>query len=162
MLDSATRVTISLTINGKPVQAEIEARTLLVEFLRDELDLTGTHIGCDTSFCGACTILVNGRSVKSCTLFAVQADGAEVLTVEGLMADGELHPVQQAFIDLHGLQCGFCTPGMMLSTVQLLRQKPNPTEADIRKGLAGNCCRCTGYQNIAKAVTAAAAKMGGQ
>ena len=162
MPDSATRVAISLTINGKPVQAEIEARTLLVEFLRDELDLTGTHIGCDTSFCGACTVLVNGRSVKSCTLFAVQADGAEVLTVEGLMTDGQLHPVQQAFVDSHGLQCGFCTPGMMLSVVHLLRQKPNPTEADIRKGLAGNCCRCTGYQNIAKAVAAAAAKMGGR
>jgi carbon-monoxide dehydrogenase small subunit len=162
MPDSATRVSLKLTVNGKPVQAEIDARTLLVEFLRDELDLTGTHIGCDTSFCGACTVLVNGRSAKSCTLFAVQADGAEVLTVEGLIRDGELHPVQQAFVDYHGLQCGFCTPGMMLSAVQLLQQKPNPTEADIRKGLAGNCCRCTGYQNITKSVAAAAAKMGGR
>ena len=162
MPDSSARFPLKLTVNGKPLQAEVDPRTLLVEFLRDDLDLTGTHIGCDTSFCGACTVLVNGRSAKSCTLFAVQAHGAEVLTVEGLMRDGQLHPVQQAFVDHHGLQCGFCTPGMMMSAVQLLQQKPHPTEADIRKGLAGNCCRCTGYQNIAKSVAAAAAGMGGR
>ena len=155
-------VALKLTVNGKPVQAEVDPRTLLVEFLRDQLDLTGTHIGCDTSFCGACTVLVDGRSTKSCTLFAVQADGAEVLTVEGLARDGQLHPVQQAFVDHHGLQCGFCTPGMMLSAVHLLQHKPNPNEAEIRKGLAGNCCRCTGYQNITKAVAAAAARIGGR
>ncbi len=156
MPDPSTRVAIKVSVNGKPVQAEIDPRTLLVEFIREELDLTGTHIGCDTSFCGACTVLVNGRSAKSCTLFAVQADGAEVLTVEGLAHDGVLHPIQQAFVDHHGLQCGYCTPGMMMSALQLLDDHPQPTEADIRKGLAGNCCRCTGYQNIAKAVAAAA------
>ena len=161
MPDPVTRVAIQLKVNGKVVAAEVDPRTLLVEFLREELDLTGTHIGCDTSFCGACTVLLNGRSAKSCTLFAVQADGGEVLTVEGLMRGGELHPVQQAFVDHHGLQCGFCTPGMMMSAVQLLEQNPHPTQADICKGLAGNCCRCTGYQNIWKSVAAAAGKMGG-
>jgi aerobic carbon-monoxide dehydrogenase small subunit len=160
MPEAVAKISISCKVNGKPVKAEVEPRTLLVEFLRDDLDLTGTHIGCDTSFCGACTVLIDGRSAKSCTLFAFQADGAEITTVEGLIHDGELHPVQQAFVDHHGLQCGFCTPGMMLSTVQLLREKPYPDEKDIRKGLAGNCCRCTGYQNIFKAVAAAAAKMG--
>src|SRR5512133_576129 len=162
MRESNDTIPFSCTINGKPVRADIEPRTLLVEFLRDELELTGTHIGCDTSFCGACTVLVNGRSAKSCTLFAFQADGAEITTVEGLIHDGELHPVQQAFADHHGLQCGFCTPGMMLSAVQLIQEKPHPDEKDIRKGLAGNCCRCTGYQNIFKSVAAAAAKMGGR
>jgi carbon-monoxide dehydrogenase small subunit len=155
-------IPIRMRVNGKDVAADVEPRTLLVEFIREELDLTGTHIGCDTSFCGACTVLVNGRSVKSCTLFAFQADGAEVLTVEGLMRDGNLHPVQQAFVDEHGLQCGYCTPGMMMSTVHLLAQHPQPTGAEIRKGLAGNCCRCTGYQNIIKAVSTAAGKMGGR
>jgi carbon-monoxide dehydrogenase small subunit len=148
-------------VNGKPVRAEIESRTLLVEFIRDILDLPGTHIGCDTSFCGACTVLLNGRSAKSCTLFAVQADGGELLTVEGLEHDGQLHPVQQAFAEHHGLQCGFCTPGMMLSAVQLLEHEPKPTEKQIRKAIAGNCCRCTGYQNIFKSVAAAAGMMKG-
>ncbi|HZQ92485.1 MAG TPA: (2Fe-2S)-binding protein [Terriglobales bacterium] len=160
-MPEAAKIALSCRVNGRDVQAEIEPRTLLVEFLRDELDLTGTHIGCDTSFCGACTVLVNGRSAKSCTLFAFQAGGAEVLTVEGLARDGQLHPVQQAFVDHHGLQCGYCTPGMMMSAVHLLAENPDPSEHDIRKGLAGNCCRCTGYQNIFKSV-AAAAKMGGR
>lgn len=154
-------VSIQLKVNGKPVRAEIESRTLLVEFIRDILDLPGTHIGCDTSFCGACTVLLNGRSAKSCTLFAVQADGGELLTVEGLEHDGQLHPVQQAFAEHHGLQCGFCTPGMMLSAVQLLEHEPKPTEKQIRKAIAGNCCRCTGYQNIFKSVAAAAGMMKG-
>ena len=161
MPDSSARIRIRLKINGKDVSAEVEPRMLLVELLRDELDLTGTHIGCDTSYCGACTVLVNERSVKSCTFFAFQADGGEVRTVEGLIADGHLHPVQQAFVDHHGLQCGYCTPGMMMSAVHLLEKSPHPTEGEIRKGLAGNCCRCTGYQNITKAVAAAAARMGG-
>jgi carbon-monoxide dehydrogenase small subunit len=156
MPDAIANLTLNLTINGKLVQAEVEPRTLLVEFLRDYLDLTGTHIGCDTSFCGACTVLLNGNAVKSCTLFAFQADGGEVLTVEGLIHDGKLHPVQQAFIDHHGLQCGYCTPGMIMSAIHLLGEKPHPTEAEIVKGLAGNCCRCTGYQNIIKSVAAAA------
>ena len=161
MPDTTTRIPVRLKVNGKDVAVEVEPRLLLVELIRDELDLTGTHIGCDTSFCGACTVLVNGRSVKSCTLFAFQADGGEVLTVEGLMSNGNLHPVQQAFVDHHGLQCGYCTPGMMMSAVHLLSKAPHPTDAEIRKGLAGNCCRCTGYQNITKAVAAAADKMGG-
>jgi aerobic carbon-monoxide dehydrogenase small subunit len=156
------KIQISCKVNGRDVRAEIEPRTLLVEFLRDELDLTGTHIGCDTSFCGACTVLVNGRSAKSCTLFAFQADGAEILTVEGLARNGELHPIQQAFVDHHGLQCGYCTPGMMMSAMALLSDKPQPSDAEIRKSLAGNCCRCTGYQNIFKAVSAAAQKAGGR
>jgi len=151
------KISIACSVNGKPVKAEVEPRTLLVEFLRDDLDLTGTHIGCDTSFCGACTVLVNGRSAKSCTLFAFQVDDAEITTVEGLVHNGTLHPVQQAFVYHHGLQCGFCTPGMMLSAVQLLKEKPHPDEHDIRRGLAGNCCRCTGYQNIFKSVAAVAA-----
>jgi carbon-monoxide dehydrogenase small subunit len=156
----ATRIALACRVNGREVKAEIEPRMLLVEFLRDELDLTGTHIGCDTSFCGACTVLINGRSAKSCTLFAFQADGAEVLTVEGLARDGELHPIQKAFAEHHGLQCGYCTPGMMMSSLQLLSEKPHPTEHDVRKGIAGNCCRCTGYQNIFKSVAAAAEAMG--
>ena len=152
---------IELKVNGKDVRAEVEPRTLLVELIRDILDLPGTHIGCDTSFCGACTVLLNGRSAKSCTLFAVQADGGELLTVEGLERDGQLHPVQQAFAEHHGLQCGFCTPGMMLSAVQLLEHDPTPTEKQIRKAIAGNCCRCTGYQNIFRSVAAAAGLMKG-
>ena len=162
MPDAIARIPITVKVNGETVRAEVEPRTLLVEFIRDELDLTGTHIGCDTSFCGACTVLLNGNSVKSCTMFAFQADGGEIETVEGLNQDHELHPIQQAFVDHHGLQCGYCTPGMMMSAVQLIRRQPNPTEKEITKALAGNCCRCTGYQNIVKSVAAAAGKMGGR
>jgi carbon-monoxide dehydrogenase small subunit len=151
------RVVVNARINGKQCRREVEPRTLLVQLLREELNLTGTHIGCDTSYCGACTVLLNGKSVKSCTVFAFQADGGEVLTVEGLAKDGQLHPVQQAFSDCHGFQCGYCTPGFLMSTLQLLAEHPDPTEADIRKGIAGNTCRCTGYQNIFKAIHAAAA-----
>ena len=150
------RVPVSLKVNGKSYSLNIEPRLLLVELLRDELDLTGTHIGCDTSYCGACTVLLNGRSVKSCTVLAVQADGAEITTVEGLERDGRLHPVQQAFGENFGLQCGYCTPGLLLSTCQLLATKLDPNEADIRKAIAGNTCRCTGYQNVIKAIQAAA------
>jgi aerobic carbon-monoxide dehydrogenase small subunit len=151
---------ISITVNGTPRTGTVEARMLLVDYLRDVLRLTGTHVGCDTSQCGACTVLVNGRSIKACTMFAVQADGASVLTIEGLAQaspDGEqLHPVQQAFWDHHGLQCGFCTPGMIISAVQLLQDNPRPGEADIRHAIVGNLCRCTGYQNIVRAIDAAA------
>ena len=150
------RVPVSLKVNGKSYSLNIEPRLLLVELLRDELDLTGTHIGCDTSYCGACTVLLNGKSVKSCTVLAVQADWAEITTVEGLERDGQLHPVQQAFGENFGLQCGYCTPGLLLSTCQLLATKPDPDEADIRKAIAGNTCRCTGYQNVIKAIQAAA------
>ena len=150
------QIPIEVTVNGKPCRAEVEPRMLLVDFLREKLDLTGTHIGCETTYCGACTVLLNGASVKSCTVFAVQADKGEVLTVEGLSQNGNLHPVQEAFADNHGLQCGFCTPGFLISTYQLLEQNPNPTEKEIRKGIAGNTCRCTGYQNIIKAIQAAA------
>ena len=159
MPDQIARIRIKATVNGKPVEAEVEPRMLLVEFIRDELDLTGTHIGCDTSFCGACTVMLNGRSVKSCTVFAFQADGGEVLTVEGLTRGSELHPIQQAFVDHHGLQCGYCTPGMLMSSYQLLAHTPKPSEADIRTAIAGNCCRCTGYQNVFKSVAAAADMM---
>jgi carbon-monoxide dehydrogenase small subunit len=151
------KVALRTTVNGKAQHLEVEPRVLLVELLREQLDLTGTHIGCDTSFCGACTVLLNGAPVKSCTLFAFQADQAEITTVEGLERDGQLHPVQQAFADHHGLQCGYCTPGMLLAAIHLLNEKQNPSEKDIRKAIAGNCCRCTGYQNIFKAVHAAAA-----
>src|SRR5881394_585283 len=157
MLEAVPRFPISVKVNGKTYQLEVEPRLLLVDFLRDELELTGTHIGCDTSFCGACTVLLNGGCVKSCTIFAVQADGAEIITVEGLEKDGKLHRVQQAFAEHHGLQCGYCTPGMMLSACQLLTKTPRPSEAEIRKAIAGNTCRCTGYQNIIKAISAAAA-----
>ncbi len=152
MLDAIPRVRISVTVNGRQYVRELEARTLLVQFLREELNLTGTHIGCDTSYCGACTVMLNGQTVKSCTVFAFQADGGQVLTVEGLAKDGELHPVQQAFSDCHGFQCGYCTPGFLLSSLHLLQEHPTPTEWDIRKGIAGNTCRCTGYQNIFKAI----------
>ncbi|MBI4219659.1 MAG: (2Fe-2S)-binding protein [Chloroflexi bacterium] len=148
---------ITVRVNGVEQTAHVEDRLLLVNFLRDVLDLTGTHVGCDTSSCGACTVLVNGDAVKSCTMFAVQADGAEVTTIEGLAKDGQYHPVQQAFWDHHGLQCGFCTPGMIISAVQLLRRNPKPSEPEIRAGIRGNLCRCTGYHNIVKAVQAAAA-----
>ena len=147
---------ISVTVNGERHEAEVEPRQLLVYFLREELGLTGTVVGCDTSSCGSCTVLLGGESVKSCTLLAVQADGAEVTTIEGLAQDGELHPVQQAFHEQHGLQCGFCTPGMVLATVSLLAESPSPSDAEIRLALEGNLCRCTGYQNIVKAVKAAA------
>jgi carbon-monoxide dehydrogenase small subunit len=157
MPEAIPKVAVQLTINGRTRTAEVEPRTLLVDVLRDELDLTGTHIGCDTSFCGACTVMLNGACVKSCTIFAVQADGGELTTVEGLEKDGKLHRVQQAFAEHHGLQCGYCTPGMMLSACQLLAKNPKPSEAQIRKAIAGNTCRCTGYQNIIKAISAAAA-----
>lgn len=148
--------TVSMTVNGKAVTGEVEARTLLVQFLRENLSMTGTHIGCDTSQCGACVVHVNGDSVKSCTTLALQADGADVTTIEGL-ADGDtLHPMQEAFRDNHGLQCGFCTPGMVMSAVDLVAKNPGMSEADIRKGLEGNICRCTGYHNIVKAVQQAA------
>jgi len=147
---------ISLRLNGKPVTAEVEARTLLVELLRDRLGLTGTHVGCDTSQCGACVVLVDARSVKSCTMFAVEADGREVTSIEGLARDGELHPMQAAFHEHHGLQCGFCTPGMVMSAVDLVARRPNASEQEIRAWLEGNFCRCTGYHNIVKAVQAAA------
>jgi aerobic carbon-monoxide dehydrogenase small subunit len=156
MSDQDQRVGIAITVNGKSFSREVQPRLLLVEFLREQLGLTGTHIGCDTSYCGACTVILDGDAVKSCTLFAVQADGGEVLTVEGLEQDGRLHPLQQAFSDHHGLQCGYCTPGMLMSSLALLAEKREPSTADIRTRLAGNLCRCTGYQNIIKAVKAAA------
>ena len=150
---------VSLTVNGAKQNAEVEPRLLLVHFLRENLGLTGTNVGCDTSQCGACTVLLDGAAVKSCTVLAVQADGHEVTTIEGLAADGKLHPVQQAFSDEHGLQCGYCTPGMVLRTCDLLQRNPDPSEAEIRHGLEGNLCRCTGYQNIVAAVGAAAKAM---
>ncbi|MEX2009890.1 MAG: (2Fe-2S)-binding protein [Dongiaceae bacterium] len=150
--------TVSMTVNGKKVSAEVEARTLLVHLLRDKLGLTGTHVGCDTSQCGACVVHVDGKSVKSCTLLAVQAEGAKVTTIEGL-ANGELHPMQAAFREHHGLQCGFCTPGMVLSAIDLVRVNPDPSEHDVREWLEGNICRCTGYHNIVKAVQAGAKSM---
>jgi carbon-monoxide dehydrogenase small subunit len=147
---------IKLTVNGKAHEALVEPRLLLIHFLREKLALTGAHIGCETSHCGACTVDLDGRSVKSCTVFAVQADGAEILTVEGMAGADGLHPIQAAFIEAHGLQCGFCTPGMIMRSHRLLQENPDPTEAEIRMGLSGNLCRCTGYQNIVKAVRAAA------
>ena len=143
---------ITVTVNGKRRQADVEPRLLLVHFLRERLRLTGTHVGCDTTQCGACTVLVDGRSAKSCTLFAVQADGAEVTTIEGLAANGQLHPLQEAFWEEHGLQCGFCTPGMIMTAVTLLADNPTPSEREIREGIAGNFCRCTGYQHIVNAI----------
>ena len=151
--------TINLTLNGAAVEAEVEERTLLVHFLREARDLTGTHIGCDTGHCGACTVDLDGRSVKSCMVLAVQADGTEVMTIEGLATNGELHPLQQGFMEEHGLQCGFCTPGMLLRSYRLLEENPDPSDDEIRAGLAGNLCRCTGYQNIVKAVRNAALKL---
>ena len=149
--------TVSMTVNGKEVTDEVEARTLLVEFIRKNLRLTGTHMGCDTSQCGACVVHVDGRSVKSCTMLALEAEGCAVTTLEGLIKDGEMHPMQEAFRDQHGLQCGFCTPGMVMSTIDLLRHNPDPTETEIREWLEGNICRCTGYHNIVKAVQQVAA-----
>ena len=153
--------TVSLTVNGKVMSAEASADTLLVNFIRENLGMTGTHVGCDTSQCGACVVMVNGDSVKSCTMLAVQAEGAEVTTVEGLASNGDLHPMQQAFHDNHALQCGYCTPGMLISSIDLVTKNPNATEAEIRHGLEGNLCRCTGYHNIVKAVQAGAAEMKG-
>jgi aerobic carbon-monoxide dehydrogenase small subunit len=150
---------VEVTVNGQPRSAEVEARLLLVHFLRQTLGLTGTHVGCDTSSCGACAVLVNGRPMKSCTMLAVQARGAEITTVEGLAEGGQLHPIQQAFHEEHGLQCGFCTPGMMLTSVALLSENPSPTDEEIRWAISGQICRCTGYQNIVKAVQSAAATM---
>ncbi len=150
---------ISITVNGKTHTGEVEARTLLVDYLREHLSLTGTHIGCDTSSCGACTVHVDGKAVKSCTMLAVQADGCEVTTVEGLSTNGSLHPIQEGFREEHGLQCGFCTPGMMMTATDLLKRNPNPTEHEIREALEGNFCRCTGYHNIVKSIQHAANKM---
>jgi len=146
------KISVSLTVNGKSVAAEVEARTLLVQFLRENLELTGTHVGCDTAQCGACTILVDGKALKSCNMLAVQAQGASITTIEGLAPNGELHPMQESFRRHHGLQCGFCTPGMVLTAVGLASQNSNPTESQIREALDGNFCRCTGYHNIVKAV----------
>ena len=155
------RTHLALQVNGRPVSVDVEPRTLLAQLLREHLRLTGTHIGCDTGQCGACTVHLNGRAVKSCTLLALQAQGAEVTTIEGICdADGTLHPMQAAFKEHHGLQCGFCTPGMVMSAIDLAKNTPNPTEADVRAGLDGNLCRCTGYQNIVKAVLAGAAGTG--
>jgi aerobic carbon-monoxide dehydrogenase small subunit len=155
----AKKELINLKINGKQREAAAEPRLLLVHFIREQLGLTGTHIGCDTSNCGACTVLLNGKTVKSCTMFAMQADGAEIMTVEGLPSNGVLHPLQEGFKEEHALQCGFCTPGMLISTYALLQKNPTPNEEEIRWGISGNLCRCTGYQNIVKAVQFASKKM---
>jgi len=153
---------ISMTVNGAPVDALVEPRTLLIHFLREQLNLTGPHIGCDTSHCGACTVDLDGKSVKACTVFAVQANGADVRTIEGMAAaDGTLHALQEGFREMHGLQCGFCTPGMIMRAYRLLQENSAPTEAEIRFGISGNLCRCTGYQNIVKAIQYAAAKLSG-
>ncbi|HJV60923.1 MAG TPA: (2Fe-2S)-binding protein [Albitalea sp.] len=145
-------VALRLTVNGKPVEASVDPRMLLVQFIRERMQLTGTHVGCDTAQCGACTVHLNGRAVKACSMLAVQAQGAELTTIEGLAPEGELHPMQAAFRECHGLQCGFCTPGMVMSAVQLLKDNPQASEQDIREGLDGNICRCTGYQNIVKSI----------
>lgn len=160
MLGGPERVPLRVSVNGAPRTLEVEPRLLLVDLLREELNLTGTHIGCDTSYCGACTVLLNGATVKSCTVFAIQADQGEVITVEGLARNGELHPIQKAFSECHGLQCGYCTPGLLMSTYYLLSRNPHPKRKDIRKAIAGNTCRCTGYQNVLKAIEAAAESMG--
>ena len=151
---------VSMTVNGKARKAHVEPRLLLVHFLREQLNLTGTHVGCDTSQCGACTVLIDGRSVKSCTVFAVQADGSKITTIEGLATNGSLHPMQECFWEEHGLQCGFCTPGMIMSAVNLLADNPQPTEDQIREGISGNFCRCTGYQHIVNAIQHAANRSG--
>ncbi|QTN21698.1 (2Fe-2S)-binding protein [Rhizobacter sp. AJA081-3] len=150
--ETPVSVPITLTVNGKAVTANVDPRTLLVQLIREQLQLTGTHVGCDTAQCGACTVHLNGRAVKSCSMLAVQAQGAEVTTIEGLSKAGELHPMQSAFRECHGLQCGFCTPGMVMSAVNLLKDKPNASETEIREGLEGNICRCTGYHNIVKSI----------
>ena len=153
---------VTMTVNERVVNGDVEARTLLVHFLRENLNLTGTHIGCESTYCGACTVLMNGVTTKSCTVLAVQAEGATITTIEGLARQGELHPVQEGFWERHGLQCGFCTPGMIMSAVGLLEQNNNPTEDEIRHGIEGNLCRCTGYHNIVKAIEFAAARMRGE
>ena len=159
-MSTEAKVRVAMTVNGRNVSAEVEPRTLLIHFLREHLNLTGPHIGCDTSHCGACTVDVDGKSVKACTVFAVQADGADILTIEGIAApDGALHALQEGFREMHGLQCGFCTPGMMLSSIALLRENPDPSEEEIRWALSGNVCRCTGYQKIIDAVRLAAERM---
>ncbi len=154
----ANPVSINLKVNGAEQAADVEPRMLLVHFLREQLGLTGTHVGCDTSQCGACTVLVDGKSAKSCTLFAVQADGSDITTIEGVGAGGELHPVQEGFWEEHGLQCGYCTPGMIMSSINLLNENKNPSEQEIREGISGNFCRCTGYQHIVNAIKYAANK----
>jgi aerobic carbon-monoxide dehydrogenase small subunit len=154
----AKKQTVQVKVNGREREANVEPRTLLVHFIRDHLGLTGTHVGCDTSNCGACTVVLDGKNIKSCTMFAVQADGAELLTVEGLIQGGQWHPLQDGFKQEHGLQCGFCTPGMLMSSYALLQRNPEPTEEEIRWGISGNLCRCTGYQNIVKAVQFAVGK----
>jgi len=159
MSEVINNVSIQLTINGQSYQNEVEPRLLLVQLIREELGLTGTHIGCDVTYCGACTVLVDDQPVKSCTMLAVQADGCEILTVEGLEQDGELHPLQKAFAENHGLQCGYCTPGMLMSSMALLAENPDPSPDEIRKGISGNLCRCTGYNNIIKSIQAAAKEM---
>jgi carbon-monoxide dehydrogenase small subunit len=153
------KITITVTVNGTTHEREVEPRLLLVQFLREELQLTGTHIGCDTTSCGACTVIMNGRTVKSCTVFAVQANGAQLETIEGVAQNGQLHPLQEGFWEKHGLQCGYCTPGMIMSAKYLLSKNPNPTEDDIRWGISGNLCRCTGYNKIVEAIQYAAEKM---
>ena len=158
-MSGAEKLLVRIRVNGEPREPPVEPRTLLVEFLREHLNLTGTHIGCDTTYCGACTVILNGRTVKSCTMFAPMADGGDITTVEGLSKNGELHPIQEAFAECHGLQCGFCTPGLLLSTMHLLKKTPKPTDKQIRKAIAGNTCRCTGYQNVFKAIRTAAAGM---
>jgi carbon-monoxide dehydrogenase small subunit len=153
---------INVTVNGEATSQEVDARLLLVHFIRENMDLTGTHIGCDTTSCGACTIILNGRAVKSCTLFAVQADGGEIETIEGVALNGQLHPLQEGFWEKHGLQCGFCTPGMIMSAKYLLSKNPNPTEDEIRWAISGNLCRCTGYNKIVEAIQYAAEKLNEQ
>ncbi len=153
---------VSMTVNGRAVTGDVEPRTLLVHFIRENLALTGTHIGCETSYCGACTVLVDGKTSKSCTMLAVQAEGADIATIEGLAKGDELHPVQEGFWERHGLQCGYCTPGMIMSAVGLLNENVSPTEDEIRHGIEGNLCRCTGYHNIVKAIDYAASKMRGE
>ena len=155
------KLPIQVTVNGQSHQSEVEPRMLLVQYLREELGLTGTKVGCDTSQCGACVVKMNGSTIKSCTCLAVQADGADIMTIEGLATDGNLHPVQEAFWDKHGLQCGFCTAGMIMTVVELLERNPHPTNQEVRDGLDGNICRCTGYQNIVRATLAAAEAAGG-
>jgi aerobic-type carbon monoxide dehydrogenase small subunit (CoxS/CutS family) len=158
-MSDVKNVLVRVRVNGELREAKVEPRTLLVDFVREHLYLTGTHVGCDTTYCGACTVILNGRTVKSCTLFAPMADGGDITTVEGLSQDGKLHAIQEAFAECHGLQCGYCTPGLLLSTLQLLQKIPKPTGEQIRKGIAGNTCRCTGYQNIFKSIRMAATEM---